>query len=122
VEPPNAAKTFHVLDGFEMQLIAAEPLVTDPIAITYDADGRAYVCEMNDYPYTDKAAHKPSQENPTDAAHRQGAPAHRHRWRRHLRQGHRLRRRPLLAHRGRVLERRHLRHRHAGRLVSQRHE
>jgi len=66
VEPPNAAKTFHVLDGFEMQLIAAEPLVTDPVAITYDADGRAYVCEMNDYPYTDKAAHKPAQENPTD--------------------------------------------------------
>lgn len=67
VEPQNAAKTFHVLDGFEMHLIAAEPLVTDPVAITYDADGRAYVCEMNDYPYTDKAAHKPSQENPTDA-------------------------------------------------------
>jgi len=67
VEPKNAEKTFHVLDGFEMQLIAAEPLVTDPVAITYDADGRAYVCEMNDYPYTDKAAHKPSQENPTDA-------------------------------------------------------
>ena len=67
VEPKGAAATFHVLDGFEMQLIAAEPLVTDPVAITYDADGRAYVCEMNDYPYTDKAAHKPSQENPTDA-------------------------------------------------------
>jgi putative membrane-bound dehydrogenase-like protein len=67
VEPKNAAKTFHVLDGFEMQLIAAEPLVTDPVAIIYDADGRAYVCEMNDYPYTDKATHKPSQENPTDA-------------------------------------------------------
>ncbi|MDP1590456.1 MAG: hypothetical protein Q8M07_22070, partial [Prosthecobacter sp.] len=66
VEPQNAAKTFHVLDGFEMQLIAAEPLVTDPVAITYDADGRAYVCEMNDYPYTDKVAHKPAQENPTD--------------------------------------------------------
>jgi putative membrane-bound dehydrogenase-like protein len=63
----EAAKTFHVLDGFEMQLIAAEPLVTDPVAITYDEDGRAYVCEMNDYPYTDKSAHKPSQENPTDA-------------------------------------------------------
>lgn len=65
-EAQDAAKTFHVLDGFQMQLIAAEPLVTDPVAVTYDADGRAYVCEMNDYPYTDKAAHKPSQENPTD--------------------------------------------------------
>ncbi len=68
VEPQNAAKTFHVLDGFEMQLIAAEPLVTDPVAITYDADGRAYVCEMNDYPYTDKEHHKHAQENPTDQA------------------------------------------------------
>ena len=66
VEPKDAAKTFHVLDGFEMQLIAAEPLVTDPVAITYDADGRAYVCEMNDYPYTDKEKHKHAQENPTD--------------------------------------------------------
>lgn len=66
LEPQAAAKSFHVLDGFELQLIAAEPLVTDPVALTYDADGRAYVCEMNDYPYTDKAAHKPSQENPTD--------------------------------------------------------
>ena len=66
LEPIEAAKSFHVLDGFELQLIAAEPLVTDPVALTYDADGRAYVCEMNDYPYTDKATHKPSQENPTD--------------------------------------------------------
>lgn len=66
LEPKEAAKSFHVLDGFELQLIAAEPLVTDPVALTYDADGRAYVCEMNDYPYTDKATHQPSQENPTD--------------------------------------------------------
>lgn len=68
VAPQNAAKTFHVLDGFEMQLIAAESLVTDPVAITYDEDGRAYVCEMNDYPYTDKEHHKHAQENPTDQA------------------------------------------------------
>lgn len=67
-EPKDAAKTFHVLDGFEMQLIAAEPLVTDPVAMTYDEDGRAYVCEMNDYPYTDKEKHKHAQENPTDQA------------------------------------------------------
>ena len=49
-----------------MQLVAAEPLVTDPVAITYDESGRAFICEMNDYPYTDKVRHKPSQENPTD--------------------------------------------------------
>lgn len=60
------AKTFHVLDSFSMHVIAAEPQVTGPVAMTYDEDGRAYVCEMNDYPYTDKAHHKASQENPTD--------------------------------------------------------
>ncbi|HSI63480.1 MAG TPA: PVC-type heme-binding CxxCH protein [Candidatus Saccharimonadia bacterium] len=64
--PDKAASTFDVLDGFTMQLVAAEPLVTDPVAITYDESGRAFVCEMNDYPYTDKVRHKPSQENPTD--------------------------------------------------------
>ncbi len=62
----DAAKTFRVLDGFRMDLLAAEPLVASPVAMTYDENGRAYVCEMRDYPYTDKAHHKPNQENPTD--------------------------------------------------------
>ncbi len=62
----DAAKTFRVLDGFRMDLLAAEPLVASPVAMTYDENGRAYVCEMRDYPYTDKAHHKPGQENPTD--------------------------------------------------------
>src|SRR5437868_15141849 len=64
--PAEAEKTFETLHGFRMELLAAEPLVTDPVAVAYDEDGRAYVCEMSDYPYTDKAHHKPSQENPTD--------------------------------------------------------
>lgn len=64
--PQDAAKKFRVLDGFRMALLAAEPLVASPVAMTYDENGRAYVCEMRDYPYTDKAHHKPSQENPTD--------------------------------------------------------
>ncbi|MFV1995544.1 MAG: hypothetical protein ACC661_08905, partial [Verrucomicrobiales bacterium] len=66
VPPEKASATFHALDGFSMELIAAEPLVTDPVAIAYDESGRAYVAEMNDYPYTDKAEHKPGRENPTD--------------------------------------------------------
>lgn len=62
----EAAKTFRVLDGFRMDLLASEPLVASPVAMTYDENGRAYVCEMRDYPYTDKSRHKPNQENPTD--------------------------------------------------------
>ena len=64
----EAAKTFRVLDGFRMDLLAAEPMVASPVAIAYDENGRAYVCEMRDYPYTDKAHHQRNQENPTDEA------------------------------------------------------
>lgn len=64
--PAEAAKKFRVLDGFRMDLLAAEPLVASPVAMAYDENGRAYVCEMRDYPYTDKARHKAGQENPTD--------------------------------------------------------
>jgi putative membrane-bound dehydrogenase-like protein len=65
--PAEEAASFRIQDGFRMELLAAEPLVTSPVAMTYDENGRAYVCEMRDYPYTDKARHKPNQENPTDA-------------------------------------------------------
>src|SRR5688572_14215951 len=66
-EPAQAESTFRCQDGFTMQLLAAEPLVTDPVAMAYDEDGRAYVCEMNDYPYTDAATHEAWKENTTDA-------------------------------------------------------
>jgi putative membrane-bound dehydrogenase-like protein len=49
-EPAEAAKTFRVLDGFRMDLIAHEPQVTSPVAAAYDEDGRLYVVEMRDYP------------------------------------------------------------------------
>lgn len=62
----EATESFQVLDGFEMQLLAAEPLVTDPVAIAYDEWGRAYVVEMNDYPYTDKSTDQPFVERTTD--------------------------------------------------------
>jgi putative membrane-bound dehydrogenase-like protein len=51
LEPKDAEKSFEVAAGFQMQLVAAEPLVVDPIAAAFDEDGRLYVCEMRDYPY-----------------------------------------------------------------------
>jgi putative membrane-bound dehydrogenase-like protein len=65
-EPGEALKTFLVRDGFEMQLLAAEPLVASPVAMEYDENGRAYVAEMRDYPYTDKASDKPFVERTKD--------------------------------------------------------
>src|SRR5688500_19924834 len=35
-EPAEALKTFHVAPGFKVELVAAEPLVTDPVAICFD--------------------------------------------------------------------------------------
>lgn len=65
-EPAEAVATFKTQAGFRMELIAAEPLVTDPVAGAYDDDGRLYVVEMNDYPYTDKSTDKPNVERTTD--------------------------------------------------------
>ena len=45
----NARETFEVKPGFDLQLAAAEPLVADPIAMSFDAHGRLYVVEMIGY-------------------------------------------------------------------------
>ncbi|MFN7138112.1 MAG: PVC-type heme-binding CxxCH protein, partial [Limisphaerales bacterium] len=66
VPPAQAEKTFVCRDGFQMQLLAAEPLVTDPVAAVYDENGLLYVVEMNDYPYTDKNTHQAWKDNTTD--------------------------------------------------------
>ncbi len=57
--PQEVLKTFEAVDGFQMQLVAAEPLIYDPVAAAFDEDGRLYVCEMRDYPYR-PAAGKPA--------------------------------------------------------------
>ncbi|MBL8849606.1 MAG: CehA/McbA family metallohydrolase [Planctomycetaceae bacterium] len=50
-EPAEALETFEMLDGFEMQFVAAEPLVVDPVAGAFDENGNLYVCELRDYPF-----------------------------------------------------------------------
>ncbi len=51
--PPLSARdemaTFKIKPGYHMQLVAAEPLVHDPVAMTFDPDGRIWVCEMRGY-------------------------------------------------------------------------
>src|SRR5262249_46875733 len=58
--------SFRTKDGFRMDLLAHEPQITSPVALAYDEDGRAYVLEMRDYPYTDKANDKPFAESTRD--------------------------------------------------------
>jgi len=66
-EPADALSTFRLQDGFRLELLAAEPLVTDPVAMVYDENGRAYVVEMNDYPFTDPSLDKPWEDQPSAA-------------------------------------------------------
>ena len=44
-----------------MELVAAEPMVYDPVAAAFDEDGNLYVGEMRDYPFpgTKQSAHTP---------------------------------------------------------------
>ena len=43
-------KSIRVRPGFRVELVAAEPLVMDPIALDWGADGKLWVVEMADYP------------------------------------------------------------------------
>ncbi len=45
-----ALKSIQVADGLEIQLVASEPLVMDPINIAFGPDGKLWVVEMGDYP------------------------------------------------------------------------
>jgi len=47
---PQAA-TYDLHQALEMSLFAHEPDVVDPVALTWDEEGRMYVVEMRDYPY-----------------------------------------------------------------------
>jgi putative membrane-bound dehydrogenase-like protein len=48
--PSASLDCLRLRDGFRAELVCAEPLVSDPIAIDWSADGRLWVVEMGDYP------------------------------------------------------------------------
>lgn len=50
LSPTDSLRAIHVPDGYQVQLVAAEPLVRDPVALDWAPDGRLWVAEMADYP------------------------------------------------------------------------
>ena len=48
--PQDSLASLRVESGYEIELFAAEPLVMDPVAITFDQQGRMFVVEYGDYP------------------------------------------------------------------------
>jgi putative membrane-bound dehydrogenase-like protein len=49
VSPADAAATLRVRPGFGVDLAVAEPLLSSPVAIAWDEDGRLFVAEMRGY-------------------------------------------------------------------------
>src|SRR6266700_627001 len=45
----DALKTIKVAPGFHLEVVASEPLVFDPVAMAFGADGRLWVVEMRGF-------------------------------------------------------------------------
>lgn len=48
--PEAVLRDTRVADGFVMELVAMEPAVVDPVAVTFDEHGTPFVVEYRDYP------------------------------------------------------------------------
>ncbi|WP_372634947.1 c-type cytochrome [Fodinibius sp.] len=49
LSPEEALESFYLPPGYDIELVASEPLVVDPVAMDFDADGRLWVVEMRSY-------------------------------------------------------------------------
>jgi putative heme-binding domain-containing protein len=59
LSPEEQQKKFHLLPGFEIQLVAAEPDVRKPINMNFDHAGRLYFSQSVEYPYAAQEGVKP---------------------------------------------------------------
>ncbi len=50
MSPQQSMKAMEIRPGFKVELVAAEPLVFDPVAFDWGPDGKLWVVEMGDYP------------------------------------------------------------------------
>jgi len=49
LSPEESMKSMYLPKGYHMELVASEPMVQEPVAITWDGNGRMYVAEMLTY-------------------------------------------------------------------------
>lgn len=50
LSPQDSLRTLRTRPGFEVELVAAEPLIQSPVAFDWGQDGKLWVVEMRDYP------------------------------------------------------------------------
>lgn len=53
LSPEDALRSIEVADGLTVELVAAEPMVADPVNLAFGPDGKLWVAEMGDYPLGD---------------------------------------------------------------------
>lgn len=49
LSPQESMERIHLPEGFKIELVASEPMVSEPIALAWDGNGRMYVAQMNTY-------------------------------------------------------------------------
>ncbi len=49
LSPEEFLKTVEIADGYRLELVLSEPDIKEPVAISFDGDGRLYVVEMRTY-------------------------------------------------------------------------
>ena len=57
--PEASLRSMRVRPGLRIELVAAEPLVIDPVSIQFGPDGRTWVVEMHDYPLGLRGGYEP---------------------------------------------------------------
>ena len=60
--PAEALSSFRLAPGLKIELVASEPVITDPVAFDWAPDGRLWVVEMKDYPSGMDGKGKPGGE------------------------------------------------------------
>jgi mono/diheme cytochrome c family protein/glucose/arabinose dehydrogenase len=48
-EPQESLKNFVIQKGYHLELVASEPMISQPVAIVWDGNGAMYVAEFNTY-------------------------------------------------------------------------
>lgn len=56
----DALGSFELANGFSLEIVASEPLVSDPVDACFDEHGRMFVAEMHGYPFSQE----PTRLNP----------------------------------------------------------
>ena len=49
LSPEEQAKTFVLPQGYRLELVVSDPIISEPVAVAFDGDGRMFVAEMRTY-------------------------------------------------------------------------